>query len=170
MDGPLDGFFKVEVMTGYGVAQARNRLVSRALSGGFTHVLFVDSDQVLPSDTLTKLLSCEASVVGGWSMMALGDSRTNISKYDSEKKCYDFFTVDEVPKGIVDVDGIGFSAVLVGVDVFSRISYPYFTYVEYPNGTVLSEDLYFCNQLRGSGILVKCDTSLRVPHIKQVYI
>jgi GT2 family glycosyltransferase len=170
MTEPSGVMFCVQVMPGYGPAQARNKIAESAIASHYDFILYVDSDQIVPSNTLVKLLDCKSMVAAGWSMMALGDKRTNISRFNTERNFYDFFNADQMPEGVVQVDAIGFSAVLVDVAVFDKISYPYFDYVEFPNKTSLSEDLYFCDQLRKCGIPIHCDTSLRISHIKQVFI
>jgi hypothetical protein len=171
MDKPYGVKVTVMVLPGYGAAQARNKLAQE--SSNYDAILYVDSDQILPKNTLCRLhqiLNRNVLVAAGWSMMAVGDARTNIAKYNAATIGYDFFLLDQVPEGVITVDAIGFAATLIDSSVFKKIEYPYFKYVEYPNRTVLSEDLYFCDQLRRGGISIKCDTSLKITHIKQVFI
>ena len=160
-----------EPVTGYGPARARNIAANRAIDGGFDYVLYVDSDQILPPDTLCKLTKTSLPIIAGWSMMAINDERTNVSYFNEEQNMYDFIVRKKLPsKGRIVVDAIGFSCIMVDVKVFNKIPYPYFRYVEYENKTTLSEDLYFCDQVRKAGIPLMCDTTLKIGHLKQVVL
>jgi GT2 family glycosyltransferase len=170
MDRPEGVSVRVEVMPGYGPAQARNKLAAMALDQGFGAVLYVDSDQVVPENLLARLLALKSPAAAGWSMMTAGNDLTNISNYNPEKNSYEFFTARQISGDVIEVDAVGFSAVLVEAGVFRLLSYPFFDYVEYPDKSVLSEDLFFCDQLRKLGIKIKCDTALRVKHLKMITI
>jgi len=160
-----------EFITGYSAAQARNKACNKALDENWDYLLFVDGDQILPAETLEKLLAIDTPVAAGYSMMAVADQRTNISVYDPDKRFYDFMLQKDVPENkLIKVDAIGFAAVLIKTEVLKKLQYPYFKYVEYDNRTTLSEDLYFCDTLRKNNIDMVCDTSLRVWHSKSINI
>lgn len=161
---------KIEFINGYSAARARNLACCIAIDEGFDEILFVDSDQIIPPDTLEKLLVMNTSIQAGWSMMNVADQRTNISVYDPTRMFYDFILHKDLPEGIIEVDAIGFAAILIKTDILKKIQYPYFRYVEYPNRTTLSEDLYFCDMARRNGIRIFCDTSLRILHSKTINI
>ena len=72
--------------------------------------------------------------------------------------------IHEVPRPI-EVKGGGLGIALIKVDVFSKLKYPYSKFVTYDDDTVLSEDLYFCNQATGSGCNIKCNPSVKGNHI-----
>jgi len=168
---PIGIELKREFITGYSCCQSRNKASCKALDENYDAILFVDSDQILPQETLEKLLAINAPFAASWSMMATADQRTNISIYNPEKKFYDFMLQKDVPANkLIKVDAIGFAAVLIKTDVLKQMKYPYFKYVEYENRTTLSEDLYFCDIMRKSNIDMICDTSLRVWHSKSINI
>ena len=163
---------KIVYFKGYGAAQSRNIAACMCIDENYDYILYVDSDQIVPKNTFERLLACDSPVAAGWSMMNVADNRSNISVYDKPNKNYNFILQKDVPKSeVIEVDAIGFSCVLVKRTVFDSLEYPYFKYVEYKDRTRLSEDLYFCNSLkREHGIVIKCDTSLKIGHIKQIVI
>lgn len=75
----------------------------------------------------------------------------------------------EIPRPI-DVKGGGLGIALIKVRVFEKLPYPYFKFVTYSNDTVLSEDLYFCNQASGMGFNIKCNTSVKGNHIFEILV
>jgi hypothetical protein len=73
---------------------------------------------------------------------------------------------------IIRVNGGGFGCALIDTEIFnfSTVSMPYFNYVNYPDGNVLSEDLYFCSALRNAGHGVYLNTKVVCKHIgKKTY-
>lgn len=75
--------------------------------------------------------------------------------------------IHEVPRPI-EVKGGGLGIALIKVNVFEKLQYPYFKFVTYPNYTVLSEDLYFCNLASESGCNIKCNPSVKGNHISEI--
>jgi len=161
---------KVAYTEGYGPARARNLAAQESLDGGYGAVLWLDSDQVAPPETVDRLLRCGSPVAAGWSMMAAGDDRTNVATYDAERKAYGFIRAKDLPKGVIDVAAVGFAGVLVRTEALKAMPYPWFDYVEYPNRATLSEDLFFCDSARRRGLAIKCDTSLKLGHVKEAVI
>jgi len=168
---PPDVEVDIRYVAGYGCHHARNKIACMAIDEGFDEVLYVDADQIVPKDTLQKLLAVQSPIRAGWSMMAVADQRTNVSVYDPQKRHYDFILKNDLPKDkLIKVDALGFAAILIKTEVFGKMTYPYFKYVEYGNRTTLSEDLYFCDVARKKNIDVICDTSLCVQHVKTIVI
>ena len=167
---PQDVVVETVTFARYSAAQARNVAVKEAINGGFDFIFFVDSDQILPSDALAKLLAVDADVRYGWTMMNVGRPETNAAIYDPEKKHFSFHTVETLPQEVFESDGGGLAITLIKLDLFRELEYPYFRYVEYGNGDTLSEDLNFCLTVKGLGKSIKCDPSLRAGHIKRTVI
>jgi len=161
----------IEYMSSYGCALVRNKLAVRAVDGGYTHILYIDSDQIVPADLLVQLAKHDADMVAGWALMRVGDKMTNISVFDRAAKHYKFLTEDSVEGlGVIGVDAVGFAAALIKTSVLHEMQYPYFVYVEYQNRTVLSEDLHFCSRLKSMGKTVLCDTTMKLGHLKAITI
>ena len=69
-----------------------------------------------------------------------------------------------------DIKGGGLGISLINVNVFRKMSYPYFRYLIYDDNTVLSEDLYFCTEARKHEINIKCNPNVKGDHIYEVTI
>ena len=67
-----------------------------------------------------------------------------------------------------EVKGGNLGISLVNVNVFRKMTYPYFKYVIYDNDTILSEDLYFCNEARKYGMNIECNPNVKGDHIYEV--
>lgn len=63
-------------------------------------------------------------------------------------------------RGLIEVDGIGASFILIRRRVFDALCQPYFNH----NGN-FSEDLTFCCAARKAGFRIWCDLDLRVGHL-----
>jgi len=154
----------------YSAAQARNISIKTALEQAYDYILFVDSDQIIPADTLVKLMAVDADMSVGWTPMAVNRPETNIAIYNLEYRRFDFYKQDELPKEVFEVGGCGFAVNLLKLESFKGADYPYFVFTEYPNGDLLTEDLYFCLKMKEKGLSIKCEPSLRAGHIKRIVI
>jgi len=104
------------------IEEMRNNIVRDALLQGCTHLILMDTDQVYPVDTITRLLSHRLPVVGCLlfrryppfdPLMLTGE----VTKYS---------TVTEWKDGeLVEVDATGTGCVLYDMEVFTRIPDPH---------------------------------------------
>lgn len=171
-----------EFVRGYDCATARNKIAQKAVDGGYDRVLMVDNDVTPPKDALTNLLSHDVEIVAGFYQHRTGgnrpEGRTCAFKLADERgKAYFNYTKDaeysrdelralrDEGTYLLKVHGVGMGCVLVNVGVFSRVKYPWFDWVNYKNRDQLSEDLYFCEELRKSGIPRHVDTRVACGHL-----
>ena len=154
-----------DFVRGYDVAKARNNIATKMLEEEYDYVLMVDNDETLPKDALLNLLETEQSYPLGHCMAvgyclsrptegANSNGRTTAFKFGGRDYiAEDAYTADELKRlrddGItkVQIRGTGLGCALIHRDVFKNMWYPYFKWVEYNNGTQLSEDLYFCEKV-----------------------
>lgn len=173
-----------DFVRGYDCATARNRIVRRAQEEKADYVLMVDNDVVLPEDALLNLLDDPQDVVLGYYAHRDSDNlyrgKTCICKLlrPDGKKYHNYpleseYTAEEV-KAMRDagdfrirIHGGGMGCAMIKVDVFDRISYPYYDWVNYADGNrgMLSEDLYFCEQCKKQRIPIYTDTRVACGHL-----
>lgn len=174
MDKPCECDFRF--VRGYDCATARNKIADLAISSGYDAVLMVDSDMVLPRDALVRLMSHNADVVSGWYLRRSVDTRqTNAYRLsDARGTAYygypneSAYSADEMlgMDGLVRVHGTGMGCCLIRTDVFKRLSYPWFDWVNYADRHgMLSEDLYFCSALGKAGIPINVDPRVPCGHL-----
>ena len=168
---------------GYDVANARNQIGQATLDGGYDYCLMLDNDEVLPKDALANLIETEQEYPLGRNMVVgycltrptnvpNTDGRTSVFKWGGKDYLRsDAYTAEELKKfredGVnkIQIRGSGLGSALIHRDVFERISYPWFKWVQYESGTQLSEDLYFCERFAGVSIPIFVDTRVACGHM-----
>ena len=156
-----------DFVKGYDCAKARNDIAKRTLNDGYSHVLMIDSDIVVPANALLDMLEHPADIVLGCY------PHKNTKKHEVElfklgqPDFVERFKYDELPVDFprLSVKGGGMGCALVQADVFMRLPFPWFKYVIYNSGSVLSEDLYFCNEARKAGMKVQGDMRVKCGHM-----
>lgn len=173
-----------DFVRGYDCATARNRIAQISLDKNVDYVLMVDNDVVLPKDALINLLDDPKDVCLGFYAHRDADNiyrgRTCVCKLFDEngKKHFNYpleseYTADELKKlrdseqYKIQIHGGGMGCAFIKSDIFNRINYPWYDWVNYPNGHrgMLSEDLYFCEQLKKANIPIYTDTRVNCGHM-----
>ncbi len=154
--------------TGYvGVDVARNSLVAQALENGCSHLLMMDTDQMYPQDTITKLISHNRDMVGAKihrryppfdPIMLRGEHGALLRIPDEE--CFS--------GELVEVDATGCGCVLYDMEVFIKIRPPWFEIYQLEDGKDVGEDIGFCAKLRDAGFRVFVDTSIEINHMATI--
>lgn len=165
-----DHILAFDYCKGYDCAKARCNIAKEAMSGGFDYVLMIDSDIIVPSDVVDLLLSDPVDVcVGVYPRKNTTEGQTEVFKF-TEKDFTDRFTYAELSEYVnrcnrLPVKGSGLGCAMINTDVFNKIPFPWFKYVTYADGSVLSEDLYFSDQLRKHDITMYVDPRIRCGHL-----
>lgn len=163
-----------DYQSGYDCATARNRIARQAIAEGADFVLMVDSDTVLPGDTLRLMLETPVDVLAACCPCRpasnVFDGRVNATRL-GEYDYTDFYTVPDldalVARGVTrePIHGCGFGATMVRTELFGRLDWPWFKWAEYGNGACLSEDLSFCERCKDAGVPVFLDPRIRCGHV-----
>ena len=139
------------------------------MAHGYDYVLMVDSDTMIPADTLDLMLDPPADVVlGVCPRKNTKDGKSAIVKLNSHYY-HDNYYYSELPEGRTRVKGGGFACALVKTTVFNVIDYPFFNYVTKEDWSTLSEDYYFCQQCTNYGIEIWMDPRVRCGHLARYY-
>ena len=168
----IDRFVKVdlEFVKGYDCAKARNDICRKALNGGYDFVLMVDGDVILPENAVERLIMCDSAVAFGWYRRGSNKSLTTAFNRHgdySDDNCISVSQVLEAEEPI-RVRGSGMGCALIRTRYLHELDAPFFEYVTYPDGGVLSEDLYFCSKMRRSGKTMLLDPAVECKHVKKV--
>lgn len=153
----------------------RNAIVKDFLSNETaTHLLWVDSDVVIPDDTFERLLAHDKDIIAA-----------NVKMYMKARNSYaiaaglkDEDGVSYTHKGLpelleqappVDVDMVGFGCVLMTRRVLETIPKPCFKF-KYDEDGVLAkgEDVYFCELAKSHGFSIYLDHTVECVHRKTV--
>lgn len=173
-----------EFVRGYDCATARNNIVMKAFELNADYVMMVDNDVTPPRDALLNLLSHDVDVCSGFYAHRGRDNvysgRTCVCRMlqpngvpyynyplESEWTADELREKREAGEYLIQIHGGGMGCILVKVDVFRRIEYPWFDWVNYKNSSysMLSEDLYFCEKLKADFTPMYVDTRVPCGHL-----
>ncbi|KKM75980.1 hypothetical protein LCGC14_1384760 [marine sediment metagenome] len=146
------------------IHQAANKLVDEARESGMTHMFWTESDMILPSDCLIKLMEVDKDIVSGiYFLRGCGDPclyapvplETKENPYlHTPIRMYDERGPFKLHPKAGGCPGMG--CVLIKMSVFDRLERPYFDLKANSAGKKdgYGQDLYFYTKVRWAGIEV----------------
>ena len=144
------------------VYMARDRLASRAVNHGYSHVLWLDSDMVFTDGILDDLMFCGRDFVTG---IAHGRRKPYLSCVFKNLELTNLtrWTVDEYPAEAFEVAGCGFACVLIRTEILKAVLEKFNTaFTPYP---MYGEDLSFCKRAVSLGYRIYAEPSVRLGHV-----
>lgn len=160
LDIPEGYVTEFQCFYGYRVDQIRNLIAEWAKR--YDYLFAVDSDIILPRDTLSKMLALDLDVVSGLYIQRKPGQHI-LELYREGRN----IPIEDIQgRGVVEVDGCGFGGVLIKSEVFRKMQYPHFFYTSaLDHANTISEDVYFCNKARALGFRIWADTSIHFGHV-----
>ena len=155
-----------DFVRGYDCAKARNDIAKEALKYNFDYVLMIDSDIIVPSNALQNMLETHVDIcLGVYPRKNTKDETVELFKlgYDNFIETYHMSELEKF-NSIFEVKGGGYGCALICTKVFKNITFPWFRYVTYSNGFVLSEDNYFSDKISSEGYKIYCDPRVKCGH------
>ena len=144
----------------------RNRIVEQALSTGCSHLLMLDTDQIYPVDTVTKLLAHKLPVVHGKVVRRYPPFdeilyEGTVGKYTTKTGYKD--------GELLEVDACGTGCVLYDMRIFYKIKPLWYTFephiVDGKQKGMIGEDIGMCIKLKKAGYKIYVDTSVKIGHL-----
>ena len=174
-----------EFMRGYDCATARNKCAEKAFELNADYLLMVDSDITVPRDALVNLLSHGVDVVSGYYAHRNRDNDytgntcacrlcdVNGKPYfdypiESEYTADDMREMRRRGEYLMRIHGGGMGCILIRTSVFDEVRFPWFDWVNCTDNQsrkILSEDLFFCEQLINEEIPLYVDTRVSCGHL-----
>ena len=155
-----------DYIRGYDCAQARNRIAQEAINEGCDYVLDDPVDVCLgvyANRNGTNTYTGATCVCRRFDVS--GEEYYNYPT-ESEYSAEEIHAMQAEGKKKIRIHGGGFGCALVKTEVFSKLKWPWFKWVDYEDGHgTLSEDLYFCEQCKNEGIPVYADVRVTCAHI-----
>lgn len=139
------------------ISRQRQRLAQRALEDSATHIMWLDSDMLFPSNVIESLMSHGKDIVAcNYSTRSTpfkGVAYRKIGDWDSWLG-YNFFG-----ERLQVVEGVGMGCMLVSAKVFASLDLPWFE-IAYSSelDDHIGEDFYFCQKAAAAGYPVHVDT------------
>lgn len=137
----------------------------------FTHLLTIDSDTVPPLDVVERLINLDTTVATGCYPIMYHDgprwalSNRTANEDRGRHKLLNEFPVADQP---FEVEGCGAGCLLLRRDIFDKVDWPWFRWVEHEDGLLIGEDFYFCDKVRAAGLPIIADPGVICQHHKTV--
>jgi hypothetical protein len=140
------------------------------------YLFMVDDDMTFPPDTLVKLLSHKKEFVCCNAYRKVTPYAPIAQIWNIETEGFNTIHVDPAKGKIRRISTVGTGVVLIDMDVFNKIPFPWFEFAYAPDdnkenkhlieGMVLiGEDMNFCFKTANARIQLYCDFSIDVGHI-----
>ena len=155
--------FDVWICKGSLAHVARDRIASKAINGGYTHVLWLDADMIFNPDLLDDLQFCGQDFVTGLACSRRPPYVLCVFKGASEEKGCTVYTTPEIPDQAFEIAACGFACVLISTDILRAVMTTYKTC--FLPMKIFGEDLAFCVRARELGYRIWCEPSVRLGHI-----
>lgn len=154
----------------YGVHQARNCVVNKAIKDDFDYILMVDADTIVPPDTIGLLLDPAVEICLGVYRYKNETRDCPFFKFVPDNDGSDKWKWDEVPEGRFEVRHAGMGCAMIRTDIFQSLVRPYYYWEERSSGCHTGEDIYFCNKARQAGFKIWADGRVKCAHAgRKVY-
>lgn len=165
LDIPEEYKTDFKIAEGDQVDQVRNLIADWGKR--YDYLFCVDSDIVLPKDSLEKMLAADRDVISGLYIQRIpGEQNLEIYKANSQGGADRLTYSEVVGKGILELGACGFGCVLIKSHVLRTMPYPHFVYRSAINhADTFSEDIFFCIKAREAGFKIWADTSILCDHI-----
>ena len=150
---------------GYNIDQVRNLIAHWAIQ--YDYLFSVDSDIVLPQDSLVKMLHHNVDMVSGVYIQRKKDVEiVEVYRQNAWGGVSNVPLESLYPAGLHEIDGCGFGCVLVRSDVIRKIGYPQFEYHSaIDHKDTVSEDVDFCRKAKQTGARIFVDSTIICDHI-----
>jgi hypothetical protein len=147
---------------------ARNLLVTQAVDVPTqpTHILWMDDDNVIPSDTVARLAAHKVPIVGGLYHQRLPPFAP-VAYRTVEGRKVQMIDLPDDPHGLVRVDGLGLGCTLVEIGIYLAMAERYGDARWHAVVDGRGEDIWFFERVQEMGIPVYLDTDARCGHVRR---
>lgn len=146
---------------------AREEMAKKALTANADYLLMIDDDMTCPDDLFEKLYADDKDIVAPLAFTRNFPHKPVMYRcvegWDAVSNCDTFtnFAIMNYPKDkLVQVDAVGFGAVLIKMDVLRKMPSPWFM-----NPFKTGEDIYFCYEAKKYGFTTWMDTRVKLGHV-----
>ncbi len=130
-----------------------------------THILFVDYDVLPRYTTLKKLLEHDKDIISG---VYPAVQKFKISWCLSREKPFKMMDFEDLPNNPFKVHIACNGMLLVKMEVFDKIEWPYWQTQYFTDGVRMGADLYFFEKAKAVGYDIWVDPKLKCGHFKMV--
>lgn len=142
----------------------------------YTHLLMLDADHTHPVNIVQRLARRVIEdptrlVVGGLNYKRTPPF-TPCAFVKDPNGGDNFYSLMDIPEGIMEVDALGSGSILVAREVFDQLEKPYwfYNYGGADDGHYPGVDIGFSSKCREAGIKLWCDTTVTSPHMGEMFV
>jgi len=147
---------------GYIIEKARNLVVEKALKLDVEYIFWIDQDVMVPSNAIERLLAHDKVAVSGLYFLKKEPYVPCMYDFTPESLAKGIFSYPEKwDDGLIETGLVGMGCMLTKVSVFREYGPPWFRITK----ANITEDVYFCQQLRILGYKPYVDTTLKCWHV-----
>lgn len=157
--------YEVKFQSGTLVHVGRDKLALKAITGGFTHVLWLDSDMVFTEDLFSDLWDARKDFVTGIAHARREPYQSCI--FTELYPCISRWQ-GEYPKNLFKIEGCGMACVLMNVDVVRDV-WEHHSTAFFPTRD-LGEDLAFCKRAKDLGHEIWAEPMVKLGHVGHMVI
>lgn len=157
--------YEVKFQSGTLVHVGRDKLALKAITGGFTHVLWLDSDMVFSEDLFSDLWDARKDFVTGIAHARREPFQSCI--FTELYPCISRWQ-GEYPKNLFKIEGCGMACVLMNVDVVRDV-WEHHSTAFFPTRD-LGEDLAFCKRAKDLGHEIWAEPMVKLGHVGHMVI
>jgi FkbM family methyltransferase len=149
---------------GYQIDQIRNLIAE--WSKHYDYLFSVDSDIILPNDTLVNLLNADKDIISGLYIQRKPGQHILEIYQDNGRGGVENIPFRAIEKlDVIPIAACGMGCCLIKGEVFRKMEYPHFYYQSaIDHSQTISEDVYFCNKARSLGFEVWADVRIKCSH------
>jgi FkbM family methyltransferase len=165
LDVPEEYEIDFQYFYGYSISQVRNLIGEWAKR--YDYLFSVDSDIVLPKDTLTKMLAADKDIISGlYIQRKPGEQILEVYMSTAGGGCTNIPYSLLENHSVVEIEACGMGCALIKSEVFRKMPYPHFFYKEALTiRDTVSEDVYFCRKAKEHGFTVWADATIKCDHV-----
>lgn len=130
-----------------------------------THILFVDYDVLPRSNTLRRLLEHDKDIISGIYPII---QKFKLSWCVSRKKPFKLMEINDLPTNPFKVHVACNGMLLVKMEVFDKLEWPYWRNKYFEDGLKMGADLYFFEKVAAAGYDIWVDPKVTCGHFKMV--
>jgi len=144
------------------IAPARNLITQKALEDDtYTHLLFIDDDMTFDHDLLLRLLSHNVDIVSALAFKRTSNFEPCVFKKDKVDNLYHSI----FPEVFQEIDAAGTAGMLINLNVFRKIPFPWFETYYDDKGKNWSVDIIFSEKAKKEGFKIFVDPNVKMGHI-----
>ncbi len=151
----------INIVEGYQIPFARNRIVQHALELNADYVFFIDADMIFPLDTLIRLFNRRVDICHALSFRRTAPYYPCLFKWLEKEQCYESIDYSKNESDMISVDAAGSACTLINTNVFKKLKKPYYYY----KSNIFSSDLTFSMDVKKAGYNIFVDKTLKIGHI-----